>query len=296
MEVCKILLGSYAEVIGHTVHISHMTNQQVAIKLHRQFAHPPAERLIRLIKNQGTDNQELIEEIKKVSKECKICLQYKRTPPRPIVGFPLATRFGQCVAMDLKQFSKVHLLHIIDSATRLSAGAVIRSKKPEVVLREVFKQCISIYGVPDQILSDNGGEFSNPGMIELGERLGINIKTTAAYSPWSNGLVERHNQILGSMITKTRADTGCSLEMAVTWCVAAHNSLSNVHGFSPFQMVFGRNPTIPSLQTDKPPALDDEITSEIIRNNLNAMHAARQAHMKCDSDDLKQEKNLLKLK
>ena len=72
--------------------------------------------------------------------------------------------------------------------------------------------------------------------------------------------------------------------MALTWSLAAHNSLSSVHGFSPFQLVFGRNPVLPCLMNAKPPALDNETTSDIIRKNLNAMHAARQAHIKCESD------------
>ena len=60
---------------------------------------------------------------------------------------------------------------------------------------------------PDAFLSDNGGEFSNSEMRELGENFNIVIKTTAAESPWSNGLVERHNMIMGDMIKKTQADT-----------------------------------------------------------------------------------------
>ena len=135
------------------------------------------------------------------------------------------------------------------------------------------------------ILSDNGGEFNNSQVRELGEKLNLKLKTTAAESPWSNGLVERHNLILGEMIVKTQADTGCSLEMATMWSVTAHNSLTNVYGFTPFQLVFGRNPVLPSLQTDKPPALSEETSCEVIRNNLNAMHAARQAHIRNESSE-----------
>ena len=267
-----------------------LTNEQkstikTATKLHRQFAHPSSERLVKLVRNQGGDWEELIKAIYEVTKNCKICKLYKRPPPRPVVGFPMAHRFGQCVAMDLKQFGKVHLLHAIDHATRLAAASIIRSKSPEVIIRDVFRHWVSIYGVPEMILSDNGGEFNNSQVRELGEKLNLKLKTTAAESPWSNGLVERHNLILGEMIVKTQADTGCSLEMATMWSVTAHNSLTNVYGFTPFQLVFGRNPVLPSLQTDKPPALSEETSCEVIRNNLNAMHAARQAHIRNESSE-----------
>ena len=101
-----------------------------------------------------------------------------------------------------------------------------------------------------------------------------------------HGVVKRHNGILGDMIRKVIADTGCSLEMAVMWCVAAHNSLASVHGFSPFQLVFGRNPTLPVLQDSKPPALNDYDgnVSDLLRKNLESMHAARQAKIKSESD------------
>lgn len=257
----------------------------VALKLHRQFSHPSADRLIKLVKDQGKECEDLINAVKKVSQECKICQEYRKPPARPVVGFPLANRFNQCIAMDLKQFKNVHLLHIVDHATRLSAGAIIRSKKPSVIIQEVFRNWIAIYGSPEKILSDNGGEFNNPEMRELGEKLNVTIKTTAAESPWSNGLVERHNSIIGAMIDKTVRDIGCSLELAMSWSIAAHNSLMNVHGFSPFQLVFSRNPTIPCLQNANLPALNNETTSDIIRKNLEALHAARQAFIASESSE-----------
>ena len=271
--------------ISLTLHVKNITAEATAIKLHRQFAHPPPHRLIKLVQNKGEECSELIDAIKEISAKCQVCKQYKRPQPRPVVGFPVATTFNECVALDLKQFGDVYLLHMIDSATRLSAGAVIRRKKPEIIIRELFNHWISIYGTPGSLLSDNGREFNNKELLELGEKCNIKIKTTAAESPWSNGLVERHNQILGDMILKTREDTGCSLEMAVMWCITAHNSLSDVHGFSPFQLVFGRNPALPSLQNNKPPALNDETVNDMIRKNLNALHASRQAKIKCESDE-----------
>ena len=268
-----------------TLHAENMNPRDIAKKLHRQFSHPPAERLIKLVKNQSENCKELTDAIKEVTESCKICLEFKKAPPRPIVGFPMATRFNQCVAMDLKQFGHVYLLHMIDHATRLSAGCIIRSKNPAVIVRSIFKYWISVYGAPECFLSDNGGEFNNQEYRELAEKVNITIKTTAAESAWSNGLVERHNGIIGGMILKTQADVQCSLELAMTWSLAAHNSLANIHGFSPFQLVLGRNPRLPSLTTDNPPALSSDITSETIRDNLNALHAARQAHIKAESDE-----------
>ena len=70
----------------------------------------------------------------------------------------------------------------------------------------------------------------------------ITIKKTAAESPFSNGLMERHNARLEKMLLKTCEESGSGLEIALQWVINAKNSLSNVHGFSPYQLVFGMNP------------------------------------------------------
>ena len=46
------------------------------------------------------------------------------------------------------------------------------------------------------LISDNASEFDNSLFANMAEMFNINIKPTAAESPWSNGMVERHNAIL----------------------------------------------------------------------------------------------------
>ena len=88
------------------------------------------------------------------------------------------------------------------------------------------------------------------------ENLNINIKTTAAESAWSNGLCEKYNGVIGRAVKKVVEEVRCSLDIALAWSVNAKNSLHMVHGFSPYQMVFGRNPNLPFALTSKPPALE----------------------------------------
>ena len=88
----------------------------------------------------------------------------------------------------------------------------------------------------------------------MSENLNIEIMTMAAESPWSNGGCERHNVVIGDIVTKIVAETKCSLEIALAWAVDAKNSLHHVCGYSHNQMAFGRNPNLPSVTDDKPPA------------------------------------------
>ena len=81
----------------------------------------------------------------------------------------------------------------------------------------------------------------------MGEQLNINIKTTAAESPWSNSIVENQNGVIGNMMEKVMLDIGCSLEVALAWCISAKNLLLNSYQYGPNQLVFGYNPNFPSV-------------------------------------------------
>ena len=96
---------------------------------------------------------------------------------------------------------------------------------------------------------------------------------------------ERHNGLLGEMIYKTMEDANCSLDVAVSWAVCAKNSLANVNGYSPHQLVFGKNPTLLCILHDKLPALEEKCFSETMRNNLNAMHSARKIFIEAESSE-----------
>ena len=185
--------------------------------------------------------------------------------------------------MDIKCYDGKYILHLIDHATRLSTARRVPNK-PETIVKAILNSWISVYGPSDKYLTDNGGEFVNDDLISLAESFGINIKTTGAEAPWSNGLVERHNRVLGEMLDKIIDGSGCSLDVAISWAVNAKNSLANVHGFSPYQLVLGRNPVLPSVLHDKVPAFSREEDAEkYLLDHLKALHLARQAFIQAES-------------
>ena len=148
-------------IILHAVNTK--SNKDIAIKLHRSFAHPSEEKLLKLINSSGkewSENVELKNEIKKVTDNCQICKIYKKPPPRPIVSLPMSNQFQQTVAMDLKQFEGRFMLHMIDMCTRLSAGIFIPNKNKEIIIRAIFRIWIAVYGSPEKIVVDNSGEFA----------------------------------------------------------------------------------------------------------------------------------------
>ena len=119
----------------------------------------------------------------------------------------------------------------------------------------MFKQWTTLLGMPKMFLFNNGGEFTNDNFREKGKQLNINIHTTGAESPRSNGIAEKHNSVIGNMMEKVLADVNCSLKVALGWCLSAKNALLNSYGYSPNQILFGYNPNFPSVIENKLPAL-----------------------------------------
>ncbi len=79
--------------------------------------------------------------------------------------------------------------------------------------------------VPKKLLSDNSREFNNELFRDMASLLGMELLSTAAESPWSNGITERHNALVGQMITKIVSEIGCSRKVALAWSLLAKNSL-----------------------------------------------------------------------
>ena len=254
-----------------------------AIKLHRQFGHPSHEKLASLVKLSGSRDEEFMKALQETAERCETCKKYKKKNPRPVVGLSLSRDFNATIAMDLKQIQGKLILHMIDLATRFSQAAVVNNKRRETIVEAVLRFWVNTFGVPDRILTDNGGEFNNRDMQDMAENLNTEVMTTAAESPWSNGVCERHNAVIGQMVTKMMSDSDISLEMALAWAVNAKNSLHNVYGFSPSQLVFGRNPNLPSVLNDKIPALNGTTQSEEVARHLNAMHGARRAFVESEA-------------
>lgn len=258
---------------------------KTAYKLHRQFGHPTADKLVKLISNSGIKDSKLEQAVRKVTEECEICVKFGRERPRPVVCLPMASRFNEAIAIDLKVWGAKYFLVIIDLATRYCTATVIGDKKAATIIKALFQSWIVMFGAPGKILSDNGGEFNNEEMRTLGEAFNIKIMATAAESPWSNGVCERLNAVIGNIVRKITAGNACELEIALAWAVSARNALTNFSGFSPNQLVFGHNPGLPKVYTNDPPALECIGTSEIVRENLNALHLARQEFVRHESDE-----------
>ena len=126
-----------------------MSKKKMAYKLHSQFGHPAKGKLINLIERAGLGkDKELIAEVGELSKSCKICKEFSKPSPTPIVGLPHAVNFNETVALDLKFFNGHIILHLIDHLTRFSSAVICKSKEPSEILEGIYKCWIAVFGSP----------------------------------------------------------------------------------------------------------------------------------------------------
>ena len=256
----------------------------VLLKLHAQFGHPVNDKLIKLMKNASVWKDSygvLLEDIYSV---CQICKQYKRSPPRPVVALPVATRFNQVVCMDLKQWERMWILHMIDYHTRFTQSVFIQKKLSAVIVDNVMMHWIGIFGIMEGLMTDNGGEFTSDEMREVASMLDIRVITTAAEVPFQNGLCERVHQVTDVILLKLREQyPKWRLSVLLKWANMARNSLQMWNGYSSHQLVYGINPNLPNVMTATIPALEETTTSNMLAEHLNALHATREAYVKSES-------------
>ena len=181
----------------------------------------------------------------------------------------------------------------MDEFSRFSNTVIIKRKSTDII-KMFLKYCISLFGSPNTIFSESGGEFVSKEFIDFCENFNMKIKATAAEAPWSNGICERHNAIITDIILKVRNDTKCEWETALAWAISAKNYFINVSGFSLHRIVLGKNINLPSIFNDQPSA--DLPQNEIITEHWSVLHATRQAFIATESSKklkaaLQKEKN-----
>ena len=112
-------------------------------------------------------------------------------------------------------------------------------------------------------------------MRELSDCLGIEVDTTAAKSPWQNGLCERNHAVTDRCLEKIlNENPDIPLEVALAYACNAKNSLQMWNGYSSYQIVFGSNPNVPDIFHATLPELEGVTQSELLAKHLNAQQSA----------------------
>ena len=146
-------------------------------------------------------------DVRKWCKDCHPCQVSKvhRHVRAPLTERPPPDRCCGSLHVDLvgplpESEGMSYLFTIIDRFTRWPEAIPLPDSTAEACSRALIRHWISRFGVPDDITSDRGPQFTSRLWVELNQLLGISASNTTAYRPQANGLVERfHRQLKGSL-------------------------------------------------------------------------------------------------
>ena len=132
-----------------------------------------------------------------------------------------------------------YVLTVVDYATRYPEAFAIPSQTAEVVA-DALIELFSRVGIPDELVSDQGTCFMSELMKQLCRNLNINKLRSSPYHPETNGLVERFNGTMKSMIRKFVHKEPNTWDKLLPYVLFAYREVPEVStGFSPFELLYG---------------------------------------------------------
>ena len=160
--------------------------------------------------------------------------------------------FNYRISMDTKSpitpssqnISYIHV--IVDAFSHFVVKVPIKSNNAKTAVKTLLHHWIVKFGPPIYLVTDRGSEYFNTGMAHLYTLMGIRHSPRTPYSPWTNGLVEVQNKILGThfrmFLQNTPKDWASQVHM---YAFAQNSQPLSALNVSPHEIVFHIRPRIP---------------------------------------------------
>lgn len=121
---------------------------------------------------------------------------------------------------------------------------LIDNHSPMTFIHEFLDKWVRWAGRPVEVTIDMERSFAGQEFATAMGEVGIAVSPIAGQAHWQHGKIERHNGIIKEMLQKVVAEGNVVGSDEMRWAcletVGAKNSLIREHGFSPNQLLFGR--------------------------------------------------------
>ena len=184
---------------------------------------------------------------------CELCAKNKsvprpRWPLKPIEVVPIPFyMIGVDIVGPLKttRSGNKYILSIIDYYTKYAEAEALPNQEAETIVR-VLEQIFARHGMPSVLLTDQGRNFESHLVKSMCQLFGIEKRRTTAYHPQTDGLCERFNAILKSLLRmKVNNDQNDWDEQLPHALLAYRISKQSPTGVTPFEMLYGRDARLP---------------------------------------------------
>lgn len=143
-----------------------------------------------------------------------------------------------------------YILVVCDYATRWPEAIPLKSTDSEQVAeRQNSWSIFSVVLVFLMILTDQGANFTSSLITSLYNLMGVRPIKTSPYHPQTDGLVERFNGTLKSMLRKVTSWDQKNWDKYLPYLLFAYREVpQQATGYAPFELVYGRQPKGPILK------------------------------------------------
>ena len=125
-------------------------------------------------------------------------------------------------------------------------GIATPSQTAEITAEAIVTKWIPIFGLCDNMITDNGPAFNSKLIKNICKRLQINLNNSAPYNPRANGLIEVNNKLLGTMLFSMVKDKANEWNRYLDFVIFGYNSsIHSTTKMSPNFLVFGRDLVAP---------------------------------------------------
>jgi hypothetical protein len=150
-----------------------------------------------------------------------------------------------------------HLLVAVDKLTKwIEAKPIKKLDGPTAV--SFIKDITVRYGIPHNIITDNGTNFAKGALARFCAAKGIRLDLASVAHPQSNGQVERANGLILSgikprLVEPLERSVGCWIEELPVVLWSLRTTPNRLTSFTPFFLVYGAEAVIPTdIEFDSP--------------------------------------------
>ena len=192
----------------------------------------------------------ITEDVREFCKTCDICQKTApkgRVAPAPLQNMPVIETPFNRIAIDIigplpkTEEGHSYILTEVDFATRYPEAMALK----EITAEAVANALVSVYsrlGIPSEILTDQGRQFTAECMKEVNRLLQVKHLFTTPYHNMCNGLVENFNKTLKNMIRRTCEEQPKNWHLYLDPLLFAYIEVPQATtGFSPFELLYGRS-------------------------------------------------------
>ncbi len=143
-------------------------------------------------------------DIEQVCKSCSTCAEHQDAHPKePLIPHKTPTKPWQYLASDLFEIHGHRYLLTVDRYSKYPLVDEMPIPVSSHAVAQKMQGHMSLFGRPDEIITDNGPQYTGQPFKKFIADCGIKHTTSSPHYPKSNGFIERHVRHIKSIIKKT---------------------------------------------------------------------------------------------